>query len=175
MQEFRDWRDITYLMKGDKKQKEVYEALNRSRALSFMAAFDPVLTGTFPIGIYLPGSDLDIVCEYVRPEHFETVLRISFSHHQGFEFRKKTLRGLESQIGRFIAYGFRFEIFGQPRAVEDQYAYRHMLKEYEILNTNDESFRKSVVELKEKGLSTEEAFASLLGIEGDPYEGLLLY
>jgi hypothetical protein len=29
--------------------------------------------------------------------------------------------------------------------------------------------------LKEKGLSTEEAFASILNIEGDPYEGLLEY
>ncbi|RLD33842.1 MAG: hypothetical protein DRI83_08835 [Bacteroidetes bacterium] len=29
--------------------------------------------------------------------------------------------------------------------------------------------------LKEKGLSTEEAFALLLGIDGDPYENLLKF
>jgi hypothetical protein len=170
-----NWRDISYLCKGDEKQKEVFSALSRSKVLRFLAAFDPVLTGTYPIGIYLPGSDLDIVCEYVRPEHFETVLKISFSHYEDFEFHKKTIRGLESQIARFTSDGFRFEVFGQQQAVDDQYAYRHMIREYEILNTKDENFRKQVLALKQKGLSTEEAFASLLGIEGDPYNGLLLF
>ena len=54
-----NWRDISYLSSGDKNQKEVFLALSKSRVLKFLAAFDPVLTGTYPIGIYLPDSDLD--------------------------------------------------------------------------------------------------------------------
>jgi hypothetical protein len=168
-----DWRDITYLEKGNAKQKEIYAILTESRVMKILTPFDPVLTGTYPIGIFLPGSDLDIVCEYVRAEHFETELRISFSHHGNFQFKRKSIRGHESLIARFEYNSYRFEIFGQQKAVEEQYAYRHMIKEYEILQANDDDFREGIISLKEKGLSTEEAFASLLGIEGDPYIELL--
>ena len=85
------------------------------------------------------------------------------------------IRGVESIIARFRFAGFKFEIFGQPTAVEQQYAYRHMIIEDKILSDRGEEFRKEVLILKEKGLSTEEAFAFLLGIDGDPYDGLMRF
>ena len=169
----REWKNISYLKKGDSVQRDVYKILLDSRILNILAAFSPVLAGTYPIGIYLPGSDLDIICEYKRPAHFEKVLRESFYHHEAFNFTNKTIRGIESLIARFKVYDYSFEIFGQQQPVEDQFAYRHMLIEHKILLDKGEVFKQKVIALKQKGFSTEEAFAFLLGIEGDPYTELL--
>jgi len=171
----KNWRDLSYLLEGDPRQQHVYEAIMNSRIMKILAAFDPVLTGTYPIGIYVKGSDIDIVCEYTNPEHLTTVLNIAFSTKMNFKIKTKNIRGIETIIARFDHAGFKFEIFGQPTAVEDQYAYRHMLIEDQLLSANGALFRKEIIALKEKGLSTEEAFAFSLGIEGDPYEGLLNY
>jgi len=171
----KNWRDISYLESGDPKQKEVFEAINSSGIFEILAEFDPLLTGTYPIGIYLPGSDIDIICCFEDADAFLERLQSSFSPFHNFKTNTKTIRGVQSIIGRFEHAGFLFEIFGQAIPVEKQYAYRHMLIEYVILSSNDHSFKKMILELKQKGLSTEEAFAVLLGIEGDPYMGLLEY
>ena len=171
----KNWHDISYLEKGDSVQKKVYHAIVNSRLMKTLADFDPVLTGTYPIGIYLPESDLDVICQFVNPEHFTTVLEIAFSSKKNFEIKTKEIRGQESIIARFNFENFLFEIFGQLLPVREQYAYRHMLIEARILEENDDAFRSSIVRLKEKGLSTEEAFAFLLKIEGDPYDSLVSY
>ncbi len=143
--------------------------------LKLLAAFDPILVGTYPIGIYLEESDIDIICQFFRIDHYGSVVLNSFSHLPDFEIKTKMIRGVESMIARFRFDGFKFEIFGQHTAVEEQYAYRHMVIEDMILSGRGEGFRKEVLILKEKGLSTEEAFALLLGIDGDPYENLLKF
>jgi len=56
---------------------------------------------------------------------------------------------------------------------KQEYAAIHTCRAMELLSENDPSFRDEIIRLKEKGFSTEEAFAFLLGIEGDPYENLL--
>ncbi len=171
----QDWRDISYLKKGDPRQRDVFEAIMSSRVFEILSEFDPVLAGTYPIGIYLPESDIDIICCFENTDAFLERLRSSFSLFHNFETNTKTIRGIQSVIGRFEHAGFLFEIFGQAIPVENQYAYRHMVIEYTILSSNDHSFKTRILELKQKGLSTEKAFAILLGIEGDPYLGLLEY
>lgn len=168
-----NWRDPAYLSQGNADQQAVYRALQSSRILDILQGYDPVLVGTYPIGIYLPDSDIDIVCHALPGEAFESRLRDSFGHYHGFFVRKKTIRGEDCIIARFVFSGFLFEVFGQNVPVEKQYAYRHMLIEHRLLTENDSNFRKRIMEQKEKGLSTEEAFCKVLGIPGDPYEGLL--
>ena len=48
-----------------------------------------------------------------------------------------------------------------------------MIVENKILQQHPESFRQKIRDLKLKGLTTEEAFAKELGLQGDPYAGLL--
>jgi hypothetical protein len=169
----RGRKDIGYLLQGDNKQKQVYAAIHTCRAMELLSAFDPTLTGTYPIGIYLPDSDIDIICHYAREELFENVLVNAFGFIDGFELTRKTIRGEACIISRFNHSGFLFEIFGQARPVSEQFAIRHMLIEQKVLSDNDQSFREEIIRLKEKGFSTEEAFCTLLGIEGDPYIELL--
>ncbi len=48
-----------------------------------------------------------------------------------------------------------------------------MLIEYKLLLEKGEEFRKEIISLKKQGYKTEPAFAKLLGVEGNAYEGLL--
>jgi hypothetical protein len=50
-----------------------------------------------------------------------------------------------------------------------------MITEFRILQLRGEEFRHDIIALKKSGLKTEPAFASLLGLSGDPYEALLNY
>jgi hypothetical protein len=138
-----------------------------------LSAHSPVLAGTYPIGISIPGSDLDIICSYNDIDAFERTLDSEYADMKGYSMKRKFIRDRESVIARFLFDGFDFEIFGQSIPVNEQYAYRHMLIEDRLLRKHGTQFRKKILELKSKGLSTEEAFAKILGIKGDPYEELL--
>lgn len=168
-----NWHNISYLKNGSLVQQKVYQLIRRSGVMDTLSAFSPVLAGTFPIGINIPGSDMDIICEFTDAGDFADVLQLNFKAQTGYSLSQKTIRDVPSVIARFTFENHKFEIFGQPLPVEKQYAYRHMLIEYKLLQENDESFRQQIIALKLKGLSTEEAFAKLLSLKGDPYESLL--
>ena len=168
-----NFHNINYLAKGTPIQQQIFVVLQHSGIMQKLAEYNPVLTGTFPIGLNIPGSDLDIICEYTDQKDFIEALHDNFASENDFRLGTKQIRGVDSVIARFIYCDFRFEIFGQAIAVEQQFAYRHMLIEYRILQEHDAAFRKRIIEEKTKGLSTEEAFAKVLKIEGDPYLSLL--
>ena len=56
----QDWRDLTYLLHGTATQRAAYHALEALQVSALLQALDPVLAGTIPLGIDVPGSDLDI-------------------------------------------------------------------------------------------------------------------
>ncbi len=145
------------------------------RIFEVLNDFSPMLTGTIPIEVDLPSSDLDIICEFQDSSRFEFRIAENYDSQMGFELHRTQKQGLNTIIARFQHHSFDIEIFGQPLKVTKQMAYRHMIREHEVLQSKDESFRLEVIDLKKQGFSTEAAFAKLLGIEGDPYEGLLDY
>lgn len=69
--------------------------------------------------------------------------------------------------------GFEVEIFGQTTPTRSQFAYRHMIIEYNLLNKYGEAFRQQIIELKQEGYKTEPAFAIALDLTGNPYLELL--
>ncbi|SDK38039.1 protein of unknown function [Catalinimonas alkaloidigena] len=168
-----NWRDLAYLQAGNVRQQRAYRALTDGDILTALAPFDPVLIGTIPLQIDLPGSDLDLACCFAQDDVFIRHLRAHFQHRPDFELKTKLLRSVPTVLVRFNAQGFLVEIFGQPQPVDAQYGYRHMVVEHRILQDRDEAFRNEIVRLKRTGLSTEAAFAHLLGLSGDPYEALL--
>lgn len=165
--------DIAYLQQGSDKQRRVWELLTRHRIFEKLSTFDPLLTGTIPIEIDLPGSDLDIICHCPDIPHFESVLRSLFGTEQHFQLRHKVIGGHPSVVCSFEKEGFVIEVFGQNLPSRQQNAYRHLLIEARLLEELGPEFRRQVIELKEQGLKTEPAFARLLGLEGDAYEALL--
>ena len=77
-----DFTTIEYLKHGNKKHKRAYLDLKKHTILDKLLAFNPILTGTIPIDIDIPNSDLDIICECKNHDAFffifkTTVFRIS--------------------------------------------------------------------------------------------------
>ncbi|WP_394370273.1 DUF4269 domain-containing protein [Zobellia barbeyronii] len=53
--------------------------------LEKLKEYNPILTGTIPIGIDLPESDLDIICYCKDHSTFSFFLQQEFSHKEGFK------------------------------------------------------------------------------------------
>jgi hypothetical protein len=175
MTQLVDFTTIDYLKTGNDKQKQLHEVLQRSRIFDILAEFSPILAGTFPIEIDIPGSDFDILCCFANPDYFSSVLKENFQTQDGFTRQEMEMEGERIVLANFNLDGFPVEIFGQNIPVLQQRAFRHMIVENRILQEKGEAFRKEIIRLKIAGVKTEPAFAQLIGIEGDPYLGLLEY
>jgi len=174
-----NWRDPSYLLRGTERQRAAYRLLRELRLFEDLRDYTPVLVGTIPLGIDVAGSDLDIVCEVQVPE-METFTRrvtAAFGHQPDFHLKRKRINGLPTVVAGFTAstegYTFPVEIFGQPRPVTAQNAYRHMVVEARLLALGGEPARRAIRRLKQQGLKTEPAFARYFRLEGDPYQTLL--
>ncbi len=168
-----NFRNIEYLKHGNERQKLAFDEIKSYKIFEILEKYNPVLTGTIPIGIDLPESDLDIICECENHSEFKSYLSREFSDKKDFKIYSIEHYGIESTIAEFKTNNFLFEIFGQKIPTEKQNAYRHMIIENRILNEKGLEFKQKIKELKSDGLKTEPAFAKLLGLKGNPYIELL--
>ncbi|MBO6516631.1 MAG: DUF4269 domain-containing protein [Bacteroidia bacterium] len=170
-----DFTTIEYLKTGNLRQQLAYAELTRLSVFDDLKRYCPLLTGTIPIGIDLPESDLDIICECSDHAEFRETLCALYSDKEGFRIHTSQQGGKESTVAAFRSGQFDIEVFGQDCPSHNQSAYIHMLVEHKILNSMGEEFRENVLRLKRGGLKTEPAFAQLLGLKGDPYKELLKF
>jgi predicted metalloenzyme YecM len=147
---------------------KAYPALLRSKVLETLTEFTPLVTGTFPLGLEVEDSDLDIVVGLTDGDRLEGVLAAAFSKQP--EFRVERHPG--ELFCRFRFEGIPIEVFAEPVS-ERRRAYHHFLIEERILKIAGTNFRQRLIELRRGGLKTEPAFATALGLHGDPYESLL--
>ncbi|WP_287416517.1 DUF4269 domain-containing protein [Oceanithermus sp.] len=134
---------------------------------------DPRLAGTFPLGLDVAGSDLDVVGRTANPERFARRLARAFGGRPGFRIRLRHLDGRPTVVARFREGGFPVEVFAQARPPGRQRAVRHLRVEARLLRVHGEPLRTCVRRLRRSGLKTEPAFARCLGVAGDPYAALL--
>jgi hypothetical protein len=170
-----DFTSIEYLRTGNERQKKAYAVLTEGKIFDDLRKYNPILTGTIPIEIDLPESDLDIICECSDQEEFYQCIVANYSEFADFKIEIKKLNGIESTIASFKLHDFEIEIFGQNVPSFKQDAYRHLLIEYQILREKGAEFREEILKLKSQGLKTEPAFAQLLQLKGNPYLELLKY
>lgn len=168
-----DFTNINYLQHGNTRQQKAYAALVELDIFHLLSEYHPILTGTIPIAIDLAESDLDIICQCDDQLAFSNDLEKHFGHYECFQTSNAINRNQECTSVTFNAHGFSFDIFGQNEVTTQQYAYRHMLIEYQLLFSRGPEFRRQILQLKKQGIKTEAAFAEVLGLEGDPYEVLL--
>jgi hypothetical protein len=159
---------------GTEKQQDAYSAIKELDIMNELSAYNPVLCGTLPIGIDIPGSDLDIIMEVQELESFEELLQTLYNKIDGFRIKRKTINGKEVVKANFTFKDFEFELFGQAQPVHKQHAYLHMMIEHELLQRYP-ALQQKVIHLKNQGYKTEPAFCKLLDITGDPYEGLIRF
>lgn len=167
-----DFRDISYLKKGNKKQKESYNILTKINIFNILIDHMPILVGTIPLDIDIENSDLDIVCQVFDFEKFKGILFENFSSYEGFKIKHKHENIV---ICNFLVDNMEIEIYASNIKSDKTNGYRHMIIEYKLLNLYGEKFKKEIIKLKKEGLKTEPAFAKLLKLEGNPYEELLKY
>ena len=168
----KDWRDMSYLQGGTERQRSAYGSLRESRVLEILGDYDPVLSSTVCVDVDIPSSDLDVICEAHDLEAFSTFLSTVFGTFRGFSLRRSD-RSPPAVVAQFFHGSWEYEIFGQNLPVERQAAFRHLVQIDRVLGIGGAAWREAIRTLKLCGLKTEPALARCLGMEGDPYEGVL--
>lgn len=167
------WDDLTYLNRGSERQRDAFRVLIELDIFSILAEFDPVLAGTFPLGIETPTSDLDILCYTEDLDRFTTLVTAVYGDEEGFEIHQTVKNGIETVVCNFQVRNMPVQLFAQPLPTEEQVAYRHMVAEARLLREAGEEARLAIRELKLEGVQTEPAFADYFCLPGDPYEAVL--
>jgi hypothetical protein len=167
------WDDLTYLNRGSDRQRDAFQVLIELDIFSVLAEFEPVLAGTFPLGIETPTSDLDVLCHAEDLDRFDDVVTTVYGDQDEFELRHKEKNGLPTAICNFRMRDIPLELFAQPRPTEEQHAYRHMIAEARLLREAGDEAVQAIRELKLDGMQTEPAFGQYFCLPDDPYESLL--
>jgi ribosomal protein S18 acetylase RimI-like enzyme len=145
-----------------------------ARLFRDLEAFQPTLVGTYPLGLQVDGSDLDIACTCEDLEAFERTLRATLSALGIADVRVDRAGCAPPAIVAAFRIGdIAIEVFGQPLPVHEQRGFRHMVIEGQLLVYGGAALRDQVRALKRAGIKTEPAFAELLSLAGDPYSALL--
>jgi hypothetical protein len=168
-----DWTDISYLNKGNAIQQKAFDCLSSLHIFDLLQEFKPTLTRTIPIRINIDSSDLDIACQYTDANVLEKKIKAKFQNQKNFSCTQKEKSGHWIVLASFQYMDFEIQIYGSQLPVTEQNSYRHMLIEHRILELLGHNFRKEIIQLKQKGLKTEPAFALLLELKGDPFKALL--
>lgn len=169
-----NFQNINYLQTGNARQKLAYLELMKLKIFDLLSDYQPILTGTIPIDIDTPESDLDLICCCSNHVQFAEQLTSFFGQQKNFKLNTHYYNDIKCTIATFQTTNFVIEIFGQNMPTAQQNAYRHMLIEYRVLQEKGAAFKAEVQKLKQAGWKTEPAFAKLLGLSGDPYEALLM-
>lgn len=155
------------------KNQTAHQALMSSKVLEVLKAYQPLVAGTFPLGLQRSDSDLDIVLHVEDLASFKKIAEETFGSWPQFACHETEKAGLASLVVRFHYQGIPFELFAQNKESFQQNAYRHFQAEEKLLKVFGQSLRNKVLQLREAGLKTEPAFAQALQLAGDPYSELL--
>ena len=146
----------------------VLEQLN---LLDVLDPFEPMVIGTPPLGIDIETSDIDIACTSDDLEPFKSYVMERFGSQAEFSIAKVAKTVEEAIRASFVSHGWEIELFCQALPVHQQHGVRHFLIEKRLLGVAP-SLKAKVIELKQSGQKTEPAFATLLKLDGDPYEAM---
>src|SRR5690349_8436126 len=130
------------------------EAVDRVGLGRHLRQWPWTLAGTPPLGIDVPGSDIDVVCCVEDRDEFAAVLWRDFKEFEGFQLWQWC--GAEKPvIARFRAERWEFEIFGSPVPLQRQKAVRHFEIEKRLLDLAGDDFKAAVLAEKISGRKTE--------------------
>lgn len=173
MEDERRWLDPAYLQRGSRRQQTAWLTLHRLAIFQRLARFAPVLTGTIPIGLDMPESDLDIICQAEDLDAFEAAVVDAYGRHSGFRCHRRVWQDRPAVVAAFHGDHFPVQLFAQDLPVCEQNAFRHMVVEDRLLHLGGDAARAAILALRRAGMKTEPAFAAHFGLDGDPYAELL--
>ena len=148
--------------------------VRRAGVLDALAAYDPVIVGTFPLGLDREGSDVDVLCHADDLQRFIDDATAAFGDRQGFGNHRFVPRdGHEAAVVQFAVDEVPVEAFAQPLPTRDQHGYRHLQVERRLLALGGQPLVAKLRASRAPGASVEAAFADVLGLTGDPFEAVL--
>ncbi len=165
--------DLKTLSRGTERQKLAYQALQRLGIFELLKEHCPVVAGSIPIDVDLPDSPLEIFCSTDNLETFSEDVNQHFRDCEKFELHHTVIRNQPTVTAKFSSYEFHIELFAQGQSVFTQPAVVCTLVEARLLTFAPKEAKDKIRELKNKGLSTDQAFAQCFEIAGDAREELL--
>jgi predicted metalloenzyme YecM len=153
--------------------KNIFNALVESQILTTFKDLNPLVAGTFPLGLSGKDSDLDVL---VFSNQLDDLSKRVQNHYRNFKDFSIEVKQKDSQrylLANFSFGDVPFEIYACDVEPINQRAYRHFLIEERILSMGGVRAYEEVKSLLASGLKTEPAFAKLLGLLDDPYLALL--
>lgn len=136
--------------------------------MDLLVGFDPRIAGTLPLGVSLPGSDIDILCHASNPNDVAEQLWRWRERLAELTLRR-WITGDRPLVATFSAGDWPVEVFASPIKVGQQDGWRHFIAEERLLQLAGDPLRARVMTLRRRGTKTEPAFAAVLGLCGDPY------
>jgi Domain of unknown function (DUF4269) len=141
--------------------------------LARLSEFNPMLIGTPPLGLAVPGSDIDVACSSDSLDAFVSSVEARFGMEQEFQAGMVRWVAPPAALVTFQRSGWTIELFCQTLPTERQVGVRHFLVEQRLLQM-EPSLGQAVRACKRAGHNTEEAFARSLGLsEPDPFKAIL--
>ena len=105
-----------------------------ARLFRDLAPFQPTLIGTYPLGLAIDGSDLDIACTCDDLDRFERALHAALSAlGVAPRLERSDAAGGPAVVAAFDLGDVAVEIFGQAVPVTAQRGFRHMVIEGQLL------------------------------------------
>jgi predicted metalloenzyme YecM len=170
------WEKFSSILQSDSQnifdlasnRGDLIAAVKDSKVMDVLKPFHPLICGTFPLGLGIGNSDIDIVCELEDSQSFALLLQKHFQKQSAFRVSKTK----DLVICQFRHRDILFEIYAAKQAAKEQNAYVHMLAEAQLLAYTGEWTKDQIIQLKKQGFKTEPAFAKFYGFEVDPYNVL---
>jgi hypothetical protein len=127
------------------------EALAEGSVLGALAQFNPRIAGTPPLGLDLPGSDIDVLCFAPDAHAFAAAVWHNFSSAPAFTAKQLT-RTPRPVVASFEVAGWRIELYGEAIPVEQQRGWRHFAVEQRLLALGGEDLPVAVLALRGQGM-----------------------
>lgn len=128
-----------------------------------------------PLGLRTADSDIDVLVQVADLDAFAAQMHAAHGAQEDFVMyrRAATDAGPEALVVRIETAAWPVEITAQSCPTVDQISYRHYAVLNRLLRLGGSDLREDVLARKEEGVSTEQAFADALGLEGDVSTALL--
>ncbi|MFV8257176.1 VOC family protein [Bdellovibrio bacteriovorus] len=153
------------------KNEAIHTAVKSSGVLKSLKEHQPLLVGTYPLGMNVSGSDVDVLINIPDLTTAETLLK---KHFSGFEnFKAETHAQYAAVTASFDFQGVTFEVFAQVKGTVKQNGNLHFLVEERLLHVGGSFLAEKILALRKAGDKTEPAFAKALNLSGNPYDELL--
>lgn len=154
--------------------RSIFNNLKKLNILKDFKKHKALVAGTFPLGLNVADSDIDILLTSEDLKYTLSELKSKYGSYDEFKYEYVEAQSLDSLVVNFKFEGIEYEVFVQETSSVQQWAYKHFLIEERLLKYGGSPFKEKVLKLRQQGFKTEAAFCEALNIKyTNPFDSLL--